>query len=85
MVLSAAYASYLFPSVLKELQNGSTIGPDVKVKGFDDDIPFWFSYPERIESTGEIMCKNLDCSHNLTHSRVLTCTNEFGNVTSDGW
>ena len=85
LVLSAAYASYLFPSVLKEWQNGSTIGPHVKVEGFEDDIPFWFSYPERNESTGEIMCKSLDCSHNLTHLRVLTCTNGFGNVTSDGW
>ena len=43
LVLSAAYASYLFPSVLKEWQNGSTIGPDVKVEGFEDDIPFSFS------------------------------------------
>lgn len=42
LVLSAAYASYLFPSVLKEWQNGSTIGPDVKVEGLEDDIPFGF-------------------------------------------
>lgn len=31
------------------------------------------------------MCKILDCSHNLKHLRVLTCTNGFGNVTNDGW
>lgn len=66
-------------------QKECTIGKDVKVEMYENDIPFWFSYPERIVSTGEMLCKSLDCSHNLTHLRVLTCTFGFGNVTSEGW
>lgn len=67
-------------------QKESTIGTDVKVEEFENDIPFWFSYPERIVSTGEMLCNSLDCSHNFkTHLRVLTCTFGFGNVTSEGW
>lgn len=44
-------------------QKESTIGTDVKVDEFENDIPFWFSYPERNVSTGEMPCNSLDCSH----------------------
>lgn len=82
--LSAAYASYCFPSMFDQWQKESTIGTDVKVE--ENDIPFWFSYPERNVSAGEMLCNSLDCSHNFkTHLRVLTCTFGFGNVTSEGW
>lgn len=66
-------------------QKESTIGTDVKLEEFEKDIPFWFSYPERNVSAGEMLCNSLDCSHNLTHLRVLTCTFRFGNVTSESW
>lgn len=45
--LSAAYAFYCFPSMFDQWQKESTIGTDVKVEEFENDIPFWFSYPER--------------------------------------
>lgn len=84
--LSAAYAFYCFPSMFDQWQKESTIGTDVKVEGFENDIPFWFSYPERNVSTGEMLCNSLDYSHNFkTHHRVLTCTSGFDNVTSEGW
>lgn len=84
--LSAAYAFYCFPSMFDQWQKESTIGTDVKVEEFENDIPFWFSYPERNVSTGEMPCNSLDCSHIFkTHLRVLTCTSGFGNVTSEGW
>lgn len=76
--LSAAYAFYCFPSMFDQWQKESTIGTDVKVEEFENDIPFWFSYPERNVSTREML-------NVKTHLRVLTCTSGFGNVTSEGW
>ena len=58
---------------------------DVKIEGFEEDIPFWFSYPELNSNTGELLARNLDCSHNLTHLRVRTCTSGIGNIRNDGW
>jgi hypothetical protein len=84
-VLNVAYASYLFTKRFVEWQQNSVISTDVKIEGFEDEIPFWYSYPEIHAKTGELLPKSIDCSHNLTHLRVRTCTTGIAGVTSEGW
>ena len=48
-------------------------------------IPLWFSYPEESEASGYWFRKSIDCSHNLTHLRVLTSTGGICGVSAKGW
>ena len=83
-VLNVAYASYLFYKRHLDWQLNSPISQDVQIEGFENDIPFWYSYPEIHSKTGELLFKSIDCSHNLTHLRVRTCTTGIASVKSDG-
>ena len=84
-VLNVAYASYLFYKRHLDWQMNSPISQDVQIEGFENDIPFWYSYPEIHSKTGELLFKSIDCSHNLAHLRVRTCTTGTAGVKSDGW
>jgi hypothetical protein len=54
------------------------------VEGVNEIIPFLFSYSEESEAFGYWLCKSIDCSHNLTHLRVLTSTVGMGGISSGG-
>ncbi|XP_033725248.1 uncharacterized protein LOC117315212 [Pecten maximus] len=84
-VLCAAYASYTFPKDFKEWQAKSPIDAGIQIEGFERCVPFWYSFPELNETTGELLAKSIDCSHNLTHLRVRTCTTGIAGVSSDGF
>ena len=57
--------------------------PDIFDLSGERSIPFWYSYPERINN--DIIGKSIDCSHNLTHLRVRSCTTGIGNVSPEAW
>jgi hypothetical protein len=57
----------------------------MKIEDTDSTIPFWFSYPEKSDATGQLLCKSLDCSHNFTHLRVRTSTVGLCGISSQAW
>ena len=85
LALRAAYARYQFNSSLCDWQAKSPFACPVQIEGVDETIPFWFSYPEKSEASGDLLCKSLDCSHNFTHLRVRTSTVGLGGVSSCAW
>ena len=44
-----------------------------------------FISEKQIKSTGSLLAKSIDCSHNLTHLRVRTSTTGICGVSADAW
>ena len=84
-VLTCAFASYTYPKKLTEWQNSFPVAKSVRIKNVETEIPFWFSYPETSESTGYLLAKSIDCSHNFTHLRVRSCTTGICGISPYAW
>lgn len=85
LALRFAYVKYLFPFALLEWQSEKPFSCPMQVEGIAETIPFWFSYPENNTASGSLLCKSIDCSHNLTHLRVRTSTVGFCGISSQAW
>jgi hypothetical protein len=84
-VLNTVHASCTFDD---EYENCKKTMPPIPLPDLCDDsgersVPYWYSYPEKMNN--DIVGKSIDCSHNLTHLRVRSCTTGIGNVTPEAW
>ena len=84
-VVAVAYAQYIFPKERDTWIEQSCVPKDMKIEGFDSEIPYWFSLPEVSTQTGSLLTKGIDCSHNLTHMRVRTSTTGICGVSPHAW
>jgi hypothetical protein len=84
-ILNTVYASCIFDSEYENWKKKmhSIPLPDILVKSGERSVPFWYSYPEKMNS--DVVGKSIDCSHNLTHLRVRSCTTGIGSVTPEAW
>ena len=84
-VLNAAYASYIYRDELIKWNTNAPIKSNTIIQGHEEELPFWYSYPNNNPATEHVMGNSIDCSHNLTHLRVRSCTTGIGSVSSDAW
>ena len=84
-ILNAAYASYIYGTELKTWKENASLKPETVLFGHEEEIAFWYSYPENSTANQYLLGNSIDCSHNLTHLRVRSCTTGIGNVTPNAW
>lgn len=84
LVLSVAYASYIFPGEKEKWQKNAPFQSPTLVQGLDVVIPYWYAYPET-RKNGSLIAKGTDCSHNLTHLRVRTSKTGIRGISPDAW
>ena len=59
-IVAVAYAQYIFPKERDTWIKQSCVPKDMKIEGFDSEIPYWFSLPEVSTKMGSMLTKGID-------------------------
>ncbi|KAK3102790.1 hypothetical protein FSP39_013932 [Pinctada imbricata] len=86
MALRSAFCNHIYRDRVLKWSSEAPLAIPKSINGINDtSIQFCFSYPERVNESGNLLCKSLDCSHNLTHLRVRICSKNLLGVSLDAW
>lgn len=84
-ILNVVYATYIYDIEYQAWVSKLPQVPLPRLKEGNRDplVQFWYSFPEQI--CDQFIGKGTNCSHNLTHLRVRSCTTCIAEVSNKAW